>query len=80
MAKINMTVVLDEAHIDRTEEVSQSLTTLGVQVEQVLSEIGVISAAGDDSLLESVRAVEGVEEARQEHTYQLPPFSERTPQ
>lgn len=75
-----MTVVLDEAHIDRTEDVRRSLETLGMQVEQALPEVGIISGAGDDRLLVSIRAVEGVEEARQEHTFQLPPFSEKVPQ
>jgi len=42
------------------EEVHSALTRAGMKVEQMLTEIGVVTAAGDDSCAERARQVPGV--------------------
>jgi hypothetical protein len=42
------------------EEVRKALTEAGMKVEQMLAEIGVVTAAGDDSCAERARHVPGV--------------------
>jgi hypothetical protein len=80
MARINMTVVLDEAHLGQTDTIRLSLEAMGLRVSHVLAEVGVITGTGDEALLGRVRALDGIEEARPENSVQLPPFSDRVPQ
>ena len=78
MARISMTVTLDDAR--SAQQMSDALEGLGLKVERVMPEIGVITGTGDEALLDRLRALDGVAEARPEHGVRLPPFSDRVPQ
>jgi hypothetical protein len=68
MAEIQIKIVLDAAHIGRTDSVCQSLSTLGMKVETTYPEIGVIFGSAEESLLSAFTAAEGVEQAVPEGT------------
>ncbi len=80
MARISMTVTLDDEHLARAQQVSDALEDLGLTVERVMPEIGVITGSGEEALLDRLRALDGVAEARPESGVRLPPFSGRVPQ
>jgi hypothetical protein len=80
MARISMTVTLDDAHMGQAQQMSAELQVLGLAVEKVLPEIGVITGSGDEALLDRLRAMDGIAEARPEGGVRLPPFSDRVPQ
>lgn len=80
MARISMTVTLDDDHVARAQQMSDALEGLGLRVERVMPEIGVITGSGEEALLDRLRALDGVAEARPEGGVRLPPFSDRVPQ
>jgi hypothetical protein len=68
MTPIHIKVILDAAHSDRTDQFCQSLTALGMTVEQTVPEIGVIFGSADPALLPRMQAMDGVIEAVAEGT------------
>jgi hypothetical protein len=78
--RISVTVTLDDAHLGRAQQMSATLEGMGLKVDKVLPEIGVITGSGEEGLLDRLRAVDGVAEARPERGVRLPPFSDRVPQ
>ncbi len=68
MAKVNLSVSVDDEHLDRFSEVVAWVEDAGMDVEQKLEEIGVLTGSIDSEKLESLSRVEGVsfvEESRQ---------------
>lgn len=80
MAHISMTVTLDDDHLAQAQQMSDAFEGMGLRVERVMPEIGVITGSGEEALLDRLRALDGVAEARPERGARLPPFSERVPQ
>jgi hypothetical protein len=80
MARISLKVVLDDAHISQTEKLSRTAAGAGLDVESVIPEIGVIYGSGDESLIDTLSRVEGVQDVDREAAFQLPPMSEIVPQ
>ncbi|WP_414833316.1 hypothetical protein [Afifella sp. YEN Y35] len=80
MADIALKVVVDEAHIGKTDVVSRSAVKVGMRVESIVPEIGVIYGSGDETLLASLAKVEGVQKVDKETSFCLPPCSEKVPQ
>lgn len=74
MALINMTLVLAEAYLGRSDEVRCTVEALGVHVARVLPEIGVITGSGEAGLLPRLTAMDAIEEARPEGAVRLPPL------
>lgn len=68
-----VTVTVADAHLARVADVADRLRAAGMEVEQVLAKIGVITgtvAAGRLSALETVKGVAGIE---RQTRFQLPP-------
>jgi hypothetical protein len=63
MAEIQIKVILDAAHIGKTDQMCRSLADMGMTVERSFPEIGVIFGAGDPALLPKMQAMDGVTEA-----------------
>ena len=55
------------------DELAERLAQAGMEVGQVLATIGVVSGSIDDSLLEAIRALPGVQAVEQQRAVQLPP-------
>ncbi len=71
-----VTVTVDDAHLESIGQVAQALRDRGMQVEEVLDAVGVITGVLPDTgpqTLADVQAVEGVASVDAELHYQLPP-------
>jgi uncharacterized membrane-anchored protein len=68
-----VTITVDDTHLDRIEEVAAHLRSSGMQVDQVLNEIGVISGSVPDNRRQLLKTVTGVQSVEDAATVQLPP-------
>ena len=77
MSEVKISVSVDEAHLSQIEEISQQLQSSGMNVEQTLSIIGVVSGSIKPDHLNSLYQIEGVKNVESQESYQLaPPSSE----
>jgi hypothetical protein len=70
---VNIVVSVDDDHLERIDEVVGRLQAAGMQVEQVLHAVGVITGSVDDPHLAQLDAVIGVAAVEPQRTYRLPP-------
>jgi hypothetical protein len=70
---MNISISVQDTHLATIELVAQKLQAAGMNVEQVLNSIGIISGSIDSSLMSSLSQIEGVKIVEQEQTYQLAP-------
>ena len=68
-----VTITVDDTHLDRIDEVAAHLRSSGMQVDQVLNEIGVISGSVPDDRRQLLKTVTGVQSVEDTATVQLPP-------
>lgn len=68
-----VTVVVDDAQLDRIDELADRLRDAGMQVEQVLGDIGVITGVLPRERRAEVSAVVGVAGVEEERSLSLPP-------
>jgi hypothetical protein len=77
MSQVQVSVFVDNAHLPQIEQISQQLQSLGMNVEQTLSSIGVINGSIPSDKLNSLYQIEGVQSVEPQQGYQLaPPNSE----
>ena len=68
-----VTVTVDDDHLDDLEGVAEKLRAEGLEVDQVLGDIGIITGSVPSDKRESVGGVEGVAAVEDEIDFQLPP-------
>ncbi|MBD2598011.1 ketohydroxyglutarate aldolase [Nostoc spongiaeforme FACHB-130] len=73
MPKVNLSIALDEKYRDQIHEVAQKLQTAGMNVEQILGNLGIITGSCDSEKLESLSQVEGVTHVEPSRKYKLAP-------
>ncbi|HEY0168757.1 MAG TPA: hypothetical protein VGB75_17055 [Jatrophihabitans sp.] len=73
MAMTAITVTVDDAHLDKIEELAAQLRDSGMQVDQVLNEVGVICGSAPYECQNDLCAVPGVESVEGARAFQLPP-------
>lgn len=73
MAMTEITVTVDDDHLDKIEELAVQLRNSGMQIHQVLNEVGVISGSAPFDRRQDLRAVPGVMSIEGVRTFQLPP-------
>lgn len=73
MAMTEITVTVDDDHLDKIEELAVQLRNSGMQIHQVLNEVGVISGSAPFDRRQDLRAVPGVMSIEGARTFQLPP-------
>lgn len=74
MGGIPVTVTVDDAHReDGLEAVVASLRAGGLQVEQVLGGLGMVTGSATDDALGTLRGVEGVSSIDAQLTHRVPP-------
>ena len=71
MSDVNVSV--DNDHLDKIGEVAAELRSKGMQVDQVLSEVGVISGSVPDDRRQALETVSGVEAVEEASKFQIPP-------
>ncbi|MFI7481858.1 hypothetical protein ACH9EU_05505 [Kocuria sp. M1R5S2] len=66
-------VTVDAAHLAVIDDVAGALRSCGMQVEQVLGSIGMVTGSAGESSVPALRSVDGVESVDEELTHRLPP-------
>jgi hypothetical protein len=70
---VNVTVTVDRDHLAAIADVASALRATGMQVEQVLGDIGMVVGSIEADAESSVRAVDGVQSVDRSLGFQLPP-------
>ena len=69
----HVSVTVDDGHRDSLDGVVESLRASGMEVEQVLGTLGMVTGSAPADALDTLRGVEGVASVDEQLTYQLPP-------
>lgn len=75
MSQVQVSVSVDNTHLPQIEQISQQLKSLGMNVEQTLSTIGVINGSISSDKLNSLYQIKGVQSVEPQQGYQLAPPS-----
>jgi hypothetical protein len=70
---VRLSVTVDDGHLPAIDEVADALRARGMQVEQVLGALGIITGSVPDDSRPALADVEGVVSVDEELTHQLPP-------
>lgn len=77
MPKITVSISVDEQHKDRLSDVIENCKELGLNVEQQLDAIGVITGSIDSAKTDALKQVQGVSKVEPSRQFQIaPPDSE----
>ena len=71
--RVSVVVSVDDDHLDSVAEVAERLRGAGMQVEEAMDSIGMVTGSVAPSRVPALAAVEGVGEVEPERQYQLPP-------
>jgi hypothetical protein len=69
----HVTVTVAGSHAGALEDVAEALRAAGLEVEQVLGALGVITGSAEESALASIEALPGVASVEEQTTFQLAP-------
>ena len=69
----HVSVTVDDGHRESMDGVVESLRATGMQVEQVLGSLGIVTGSAPPDALDALRGVEGVDSVDEQLSYQLPP-------
>ncbi|MBD2665494.1 keto-hydroxyglutarate-aldolase/keto-deoxy-phosphogluconate aldolase [Richelia sinica FACHB-800] len=72
MSNVNLSIAVDENYLNQIQEVAQNLQSAGMNVEQMLDNLGIITGSCDSEKVESLSQVEGVSHVELSREYQLP--------
>ncbi len=73
MSRVNLSVSVDDEHVHRFSEVLEGVKNAGMDVEQEMEGIGVMSGSIDSEKVDSLRKVEGVSHVEQSRRFQIAP-------
>jgi hypothetical protein len=71
--KVNLLVSVDDEHLDRFSEVVKGVEDVGMEVEEKLEDLGVLTGSIDPEKVEPLRRVEGVSHVEESRRFQIPP-------
>jgi hypothetical protein len=75
MCQVQVSVSIDNAHLPEIEQISQKLQSSGMNVEQILSSIGVINGSIESDKVNSLSQIPGIQNVELQQGYQLAPPS-----
>jgi len=73
MAKVNLTVSVDDAHLDRFSEVVERVKKAGLKVDQKMANLGMVTGSIDSEKVGLLRKVKGVAEIEEQRDIQIAP-------
>ncbi|AFZ24191.1 hypothetical protein Cylst_1943 [Cylindrospermum stagnale PCC 7417] len=73
MSKVNLSISVDENHMNKILEVADNLHSAGMNVQQVLDKLGILTGSCDLDKVETLSRVEGVSHVELSREYQLEP-------
>lgn len=69
----HVSIIVDDAHLDSIGAVADELRSRGLQVDQVLGDLGIITGSVAPGQRASLEAVDGVASVDEERTFRVPP-------
>ncbi|HEY9658292.1 MAG TPA: hypothetical protein V6C65_07560 [Allocoleopsis sp.] len=75
MTKIKVSISINDTHLEQINEVKQRLEAAGMDVEQTLQTVGVISGSINSDQINQLYQIEGVQQVEPVQRYQTPPPS-----
>lgn len=73
MTQVSLTIAIADDHLDNILDVAQDLRSAGMQVAQIMDTVGVITGYIEQSRMNSVSAIAGVESVESSRSYKLSP-------
>ena len=73
MSKVKLSVLIDDEHRGDFSKVVKSIKKAGMEVDNQLQEIGVVTGSIDAKKVRSLHKVKGVASVEQSRDYQIPP-------
>lgn len=73
MSEVKISVSVDDAHLSQISQISQQLQSSGMNIEQTLSTIGIVSGSIQADKLNSLYQIEGVKDVESQQSFQLAP-------
>jgi phosphotransferase system IIB component len=73
MSPIKISVSIHDENLSEIETISQNLQSHGVNVEQTLLSIGIITGSIEPHLVDSLSKIQGVKQVEMQQSYQLAP-------
>lgn len=73
MSKVQVSISIDDDHVNKISEIVKSLQSVGMDVEQTLPSIGIISGSVSSDQLNNLNGIEGVQHVESERSYKLAP-------
>ena len=73
MDKVQVTISINDAYIEQIDEVADHLRAAGLEVDQTLSTLGIVTGSIETDKMSSLSDVAGVESVEEDRTITLPP-------
>ncbi|NET38507.1 MAG: ketohydroxyglutarate aldolase [Cyanothece sp. SIO1E1] len=73
MSKIKLLVSIDDEHLEQILDVIQDLQAAGMQVDQIMDKLGIVTGSCDSTKVDALSQVAGVLEVEPEQGYQIAP-------
>jgi hypothetical protein len=73
MAKVKLSVSIADEHRHRFADVVKKIKKAGMNVEQEMDNLGIVTGSIEPEKLSSLHKVEGVSGVEEERDYQIPP-------
>ena len=73
MSDVNLLISVDDNHMDRIPQVVQKLQSAGLNVEQSMEQIGVVTGSCDQAKVKALSQIEGVSHIESSRKYQVAP-------
>jgi phage-related protein len=80
MADVQFMITAADQKVSELDDLAKSLREKGLTVHKTIPRAGAIVGSGDSSLVDALKSVKGVQDVREERTFQLPPMDEKIPQ
>ena len=73
MPKVSLLVSINDDHLDRFSKVVKDVEDVGMEVEQKMEDLGVLTGSIDSEKVEPLRRVEGVSHVEESRRFEIPP-------
>jgi UDP-N-acetylmuramate-alanine ligase len=71
--KVSLLVSVNDDHLDRFSKVVKDVEDVGMEVEQKMEDLGVLTGSIDSEKVEPLRRVEGVSHVEESRRFEIPP-------
>jgi UDP-N-acetylmuramate-alanine ligase len=71
--KVSLLVSVNDDHLDRFSKVVKDVEDVGMEVEQKMEDLGVLTGFIDSEKVEPLRRVEGVSHVEESRRFEIPP-------